>query len=113
MNTKFYHYSQNNSGGFFDEDETRGICNDVIIEAKNAQEANLIAHSIGIYFNGCENGCDCPCCGDRWSEVGEWQGEDYPHIFSTKLEDCTKGWSRYYCFVHYLNGQIKKVVFND
>lgn len=115
MAAKFYHYSQNNSGGSFVIDEEKGICTDVIIEANNANHANLIAGKVGLYFGGYSKiyGFDCSCCGERWSKCNETDGEDSPHIYSTKLEDCTKGWWRDFCFVHYLNGEIKKVIFND
>lgn len=43
----------------------------VYIEAENAEEANEKALQIGIYFNGVEDGIDCPCCGDRWYPVSE------------------------------------------
>lgn len=59
----FYEYSQNNSGGSFDEE----MGHSVFIEAATAEEANDRAEGMGIYFNGVENGRDCPCCGDRWS----------------------------------------------
>ena len=66
---KFYTFSQNNSGGFF-----TGPAEYVIIEAQDAQDANRRAEEAGLYFNGCESGSDCPCCGDRWSE--QWS-DDY------------------------------------
>jgi hypothetical protein len=115
MSTKFYHYPQNNSGGCFVEDENAGLCGDVIIEAHDAEQANTIAETKGIYFGGYSKiyGFDCSCCGERWHRRYESDGEDSPHIFSTKLEDKKKGWGSDYCFVHYLNGEIKKVVFND
>lgn len=61
---KFYEYTQNNSGGSF-------IINDnvdtvVTIQARSEDEANHRAEQIGIYFDGCESGRDCDCCGDRW-----------------------------------------------
>lgn len=37
---KFYQFSQNNSGGYFDTDET--VCHRVIIEAKSEKEARAI-----------------------------------------------------------------------
>ncbi len=62
----FYHFSQNNSGGSFTFDAKRGITHHVIIEAKDDAHANERAESIGLYFDGCDDGPDCPCCGDRW-----------------------------------------------
>lgn len=43
----------------------------VIIEAKTAEQADDKAQEIGIYFNGCEEEIDCPCCGDRWTTACE------------------------------------------
>ena len=42
----FYHFNQNNSGGWCHNDED--LCHHVIIEAENAAEANELAESIGI-----------------------------------------------------------------
>lgn len=68
---KFFDFSQNNSGGSFVFDEQRGITHFVIVEAMDADHANSVAENIGLYFNGCESGNDCDCCGDRWSEAVE------------------------------------------
>ena len=61
---KFYLYDQNNSGGSFivDEDVTHRL----LIEADSVEEANQKAVELGVYFDGCDEGMDCPCCGDRW-----------------------------------------------
>jgi hypothetical protein len=77
----FYKYTQNNSGGSYDIDDA--VAYAVIIEASSSTEADDIAKKIGIYFDGCSTGADCPCCGDRWCrasdydatkelEVGKW-----------------------------------------
>ena len=68
----FYTFSQNNSGGSFDIDHM--LAHFVIIEADTAEEANTIAESVGIYFNGCDEGMDCDCCGDRW--YSQWDDKD-------------------------------------
>ena len=71
----FFTFRQNNSGGFFDGTEY------VIIEADSADEANMIAMDHDIYFDGCHKGLDCPCCGDRWSEVDEYDPSEKPEIY--------------------------------
>ena len=79
--TKFFKFNQNNSGGSFVIDDKRGLGVNVWIEAANAEDANDHAERVGIYFNGCDDGTDCPCCGDRW--YPKWSndaGEDRPHI---------------------------------
>lgn len=71
---KFYEYRQNNSGGSFYYDEN--VCVHVFVEAKNHGEANGRAEALGIYFNGCDSGQDCNCCGDRWYPVDEDDAEE-------------------------------------
>lgn len=51
----FYEFRQNNSGGVFEIDESRGISLHVIVEADTAEEANERAQRIGLYFNGVED----------------------------------------------------------
>ncbi len=60
----FYSYRQNNSGGSFiiDKDVTLFV----IIEADSNGEADNKAEEVGLYFDGCDDGRDCSCCGDRW-----------------------------------------------
>lgn len=90
----FYHFHQNNSGGFLAEP----AC-EVFIEADTAEEANAIGLENGIYFDGCSKNIDCNCCGDRWYrafngdrleneeelqahiEAYSWSaGRDVPHV---------------------------------
>ena len=66
----FYTYSQNNSGGSFVNDDK--VCHYVIVEADNSKDANDIAEYNGIYFNGCDDDIDCPCCGARWDSA-HWE----------------------------------------
>ena len=113
MKTKFYIFNQNNSGGSFSNSEKDGICEYVIIEALNANDANNKAEDIGLYFDGCYNGSDCPCCGDRWYRVDESDGSDVPSIYGEPLENIEKSYYRDKCFVHYLDGKIEKVNFKE
>ena len=109
MTTKFYTYSQNNSGGSFTISEKDGICEYVIIEAANASQANARAEEIGLYFNGCSDERDCPCCGDRWYSASESDGSGVPTIYSNPVENVQKDIFINRCFIHYLDGTIKKV----
>ena len=61
---KFYEYSQNNTGGSFATDDN--LCHRLFIEANSSDEADSIAEGLGCYWNGVDEGSDCPCCGDRW-----------------------------------------------
>ena len=104
----FYTYNQNNSGGRYQLDEYSGIAEYVIIEANNAKQANAIATSIGIYFNGVEEGNDCSCCGDRWYTAEEYDATEIPSIYSDPVETHKGMFSSYSSAVHYLNGEIKR-----
>lgn len=112
--TKFFEFSQNNSGGSFVIDVMSGIGHHVIIEAVDVDHANSIAESIGIYFDGCANGIDCDCCGDRWYPAyGE--GDDVPSSYGQPLTEVIAQHKNYYWedqqfFVHYLHGQLEEIV---
>jgi len=67
--TKFYKFDQNNTGGSFVVNKK--LTHNVIVEAKSIKEATQIGKRMGIYFNGCDDDIDCPCCGDRWSYPDE------------------------------------------
>lgn len=106
----FYTYNQNNSGGKFEINND--IKHYVIIEADNCEEANRIAESVGIYFDGVEEEIDCPCCGNRWSRADESDGYQEPSIYGTKISDY-KGfpcWNTY--IVYYKDGHTDKGEFS-
>lgn len=110
---RFWHFNQNNSGGSFIQDHENGISHHVVIEAESATQANEIAESIGIYFNGCSDGRDCDCCGDRWSSAyGE--GDKKPSVYGQdvskgKISDLWIVWMKdgIEGYIHYLNGKVK------
>ncbi len=77
----FFHYRQNNSGGAFQRDDRLDV--NVFIEADDGVAANKIAESVGIYFDGIEDGRDCPCCGSRWDMAGE--GTEQPLIWGDPI----------------------------
>jgi hypothetical protein len=108
--SKFYTYRQNNSGGRF-----IGPALYVIVEANSRNVANAIAEDNGLYFNGCETGEDCSCCGDRWRS--DWvDPKDKPEIYGESVEEALKK-DRLFreefqdkptAMVIYLNGTILK-----
>lgn len=112
----FFTYRQNNSGGVFDFDDRKGIGVAVIVEAASVAEANERAEAIGLYFDGCDSGIDCDCCGDRWSRpYGD--GTKKPEIYSTDVSNGKyaglvswhpKGIEGY---IHYLNKPTKVIMF--
>jgi hypothetical protein len=78
IKSKFYEFNQNNTGGSFATDSE--VCHRLLIEANSEDEAILKAESMGVYFNGVDEGMDCPCCGDRWyfpSEV------EFPYAYGS------------------------------
>jgi hypothetical protein len=109
----FYDFRQNNSGGGFDFNAEDGISVHVIIEADGAEDANERAESLGLYFDGVDDGPDCPCCGDRWYPA--WgKGDDVPSMYGTPVGEAEalilwapKGVAEAY--VHYLDGRIEAV----
>lgn len=103
---KFYQYRQNNSGGDFYTDENLGI--EVLIAAKNADEADERATELGIYFDGCYNGYDCSCCGDRWSTASDWNAVE-PNKLDEYIQESLNArysypWGDPYIIVHHDNG---------
>lgn len=63
-NLIWYEFTQNNSGGHFTVDDK--VCHRVFIQSTDLDSACTFAESLGIYFNGVDDGHDCECCGDRW-----------------------------------------------
>ncbi len=107
---KFFHFNQNNSGGSFNSD--KNVCANVIIEAFSPQDANSRADSFEIYFDGCNQGLDCSCCGDRWTEIWEDEkGTDKPEIYEKDVFKMYKEMFSEKCIIHYLNGKRKEVIF--
>lgn len=115
----FYTYTQNNSAGVFITDHPEGLSHYVIIEADNAREANYRAERIGLYFDG---SLDCPCCGARWSEMWDGEGDLEPLIYGCEVKDDGKlDQSEMRCpitawindgpegYVHYKDGTVKPI----
>lgn len=113
--TKFYRFHQNNTGGSFDHDEAKGIGPNVWIQAVDHLHANARAELIGIYFDGCRMGMDCPCCGDRWSEQWRDEGTETPENYRDVMRPAKPGeaptldWG-YPMYIHYLDGTFKQAV---
>ena len=81
--SKFYEFSQNNSGGSFVTDSN--LCHRLFIEADSEEEAISKAEDLGCYWNGVDEGYDCECCGDRW----------YPSGDAVDLDNMNKRWGGY------------------
>lgn len=100
METKFYEFVQNNSGGSFDVDDR--VCHRLFIEATSEDEAISKAEDLGCYWNGVDNGMDCECCGDRWHESSS-------HV---DLEEINTRWKGYEVS-NYLSDRGKKNSISD
>lgn len=121
--TKYYEFSQNNSGGSFSVDNK--LCHRLFIEAHSADEANRIAKDMGVYFDGCSEGIDCNCCGDRWHEADESDAVDLQAMsksYRIKFDDVKGyaqhlaneyGWTKPDARVLHLNGAIDDIFTQD
>ena len=89
---KWYEFDQNNSGGNFVTNDK--LCHRIFIEAEDADAANKKAEELGIYFNGVEEGKDCPCCGDRWYSAGN--GLTFPYDYGSFTEEEAKSHAEKY-----------------
>ena len=111
----FYHFSQNNSGGSFESDKSSGITHHVIVEGRDWKDVKHRAEDIGLYWNGCDSGRDCSCCGDRWSDYGDNDDlTDEPMIYGDPVTVPLKyPWFKSLgdvpgeTAVHYLDGRIE------
>lgn len=99
----FFHFDQNNSGGSYDVDEN--VAQIVVIEALNADAANVIAQEIGIYFDGVSTGADCDCCGNRWTRTYADDAEDAPDEEWIAMHSSWKSQGNPYAFVHFADGR--------
>lgn len=102
---KYYHFNQNNSGGSFVINKEQGIAHEVYVQANSSGEANIIAINKGIYFNGCSDGSDCPCCGDRWDPVCEDDAKTSLPDFNSA--EYWSGWYRDTAAVYKDDGSVK------
>ncbi|WP_328742941.1 hypothetical protein OG436_29560 [Streptomyces caniferus] len=104
----FYTYDQNNSGGGFDYDESRGLGIVVIVEADSASLADDRAEEIGLYFDGED---DCDCCGNRWYAASSG-GDTVPSVYGTPVQSYAWKWKWARegfpeAFVHFADGRVE------
>ena len=114
----WYEFNQNNSGGRFIVDDK--VCHRVFVEADSAMDANDIAVNLGIYFDGCEDGRDCDCCGDRWCAQDEGNGMEFPIDYGKEgvFEDIESyaqyltahfGWTTPDARLYYADGRVAEI----
>lgn len=101
---KWFHYDQNNSGGYFIIDDE--VAEDVFIQAPSAAEAEERANAL---FDGCSEYCEC--CGPRWSTgyVSDKDGTDVPMRYGTPITEETASAYRNQARLHYYDGRIEAV----
>lgn len=96
----FFSFRQNNSGGSWNGPIV--VCIEALTHAKALDEAA----QIGLYFDGCDDGVDCPCCGDRWNtyaEEGPW-----PICYGVPLQLLPGDWEDTIPWrIHYADGRIE------
>lgn len=104
VETKFYLFRQNNSGGSFDIDDEKGVGPRVWVEAISQHDACDRARNLGIYFGGVSSGRDCECCGDRWYEP--WDHDtaetlEIDHKYDFNWHDTV--------YVHHFDGPVERI----
>jgi len=97
---KWFHFSQNNSGGFFVENDD--VCEEVFIQAESAAAAIVKAETF------CDNSDSCPCCGDRWSfYVNDDDGTPEPTIYGEPISSVTWTGFRKKAKLHFVDGRTE------
>ena len=99
---RYYLLNQNNSGGYFITDDTLGIGENIIIEARNYQDVLNKLQEFKSKYKGFFKYCSC--CGERWY-YSEDEFEEAP--FEINLDVFHYGSDIIY--VHYLDGTINKM----
>lgn len=99
--SRFWTFTQNNSGGIFDHAPEKGVGYAICVEARSDKEAAARAR---IIIDSYPASYDCPCCGDRWS-LYTWdeEGNEEPSLYGEPLKG---GWG-YPSYVHYLDGHFE------
>lgn len=97
-NTKFFHIRQNNSGGYFIENDY--VATNLIIEALDAKDAENRMDSITADYSQF-----CSCCGARWSAwLDDEDGTEEPTVYGEKIgKNCGS------TIIHYFDGRKEKV----
>lgn len=113
-----YLFEQHNSGGVFHCNDK--ICHRVFIEAYDLDGAIDFATDIGIYFDGCDIGADCPCCGDRWYRPFDTDELVFPIKYSKEIifetvEEYAQyladkyGWTKPDGRIYFANGDVVEI----
>lgn len=102
VNLKWWHFSQNNSGGYFIDNDV--VSHDVFIQARNAEEAEAKAAKIFEPYSAY-----CGCCGERWcTSCYEDEGTDNPEKNGKPLSVTTKDMFNKTYILHHFDGRVEK-----
>jgi hypothetical protein len=103
---KYVHINQNNSGGYFIEDEELGVGSDLIIECYNEKDLRERFKIIGKKYDDKhgEGAFDeyCSCCGTRWSLCWIKLEDEIPEL--------EKGTFRDGYYIHRLDESVEEVI---
>lgn len=115
IETKFYTFNQNNSGGYFVTSDEHGVSEYMIIEATSPRAAWERLEEIGEDVDSFWNSCSC--CGDRWSNwLDEKDGKEVPSIYGTPVEEYKNeknSWFNISASVHYFDKTFKNYKFEN
>lgn len=105
---KWFHYSQNNSGGYFIENDE--VSEDLFVQAEDANQANKKAFEVTEDYSKY-----CECCGERWwISAGDKDGCEVPTIYETKITEKYKPFKiDTYATLHYADGRVVKFYSGD
>lgn len=98
---RWWHLSQNNSGGYFITNDV--VSEDVFVQAETAAEAQ--ERALAIIEDYCEY---CECCGQRWYvDFAEDEGTASPEIWEESIYTISPGVFRSECRLHFWDGTVE------
>lgn len=100
----WFHFNQNNSGGYFVENEN--VCEDVYVQAHTAAEAIAKAETF------MDNSDSCACCGDRWSFwMDDRDGTVVPMRYGEPAEASAPDYFHCHYKLHFIDGHVETHTF--
>lgn len=101
---KWFYFDQNNSGGYFIQNDQVG--HGFFVQAETAREADTKAEKIVEDYSDY-----CECCGVRWDIwSGEDDGHDVPKIYGDPLSEMIKDFGQERYVLHYADGHTEEVI---
>lgn len=95
---KWFTVDQNNSGGYWHENED--VAHYVSVQAYNAEEAKSKLNKITSGYMGY-----CECCGPRWWFCfDDSDGHDVPSYYNQPLNELKTVWSNTHVVLHFADG---------